>query len=145
MGSLLTTDQRICGLSNSGASLESFEEQFFRTILFKTFNLDSTWQLLTRGLGGEPRLNNCDLERYCSILSTSTTTIYSKAYYGAYPQYDSEWQSVGLVREPAAEKFHFRVVQMMIERRIPAEAAAAKSLDKIADLLVRLLPTDRRF
>jgi hypothetical protein len=29
-------------IANSGASLESFEEQFFRTILFKTFNLDST-------------------------------------------------------------------------------------------------------
>jgi alpha-glutamyl/putrescinyl thymine pyrophosphorylase clade 1 len=122
-------------IANSGASPESLEEQFFRTILFKTFSLDSTWQLLARGLGEEPRLNNCDLERFCSILSTSTTTIYSKAYYGAYPQYDSEWQSVGLVREPAAEKFHVRVVQMMLEQRVAANAAAAKSLDDIAALL----------
>jgi DNA polymerase-1 len=122
-------------IANSGASLESFEEQFFRTILLRTFNLDSTWQLLTRGLGEKPRLNNFDLNRYCSILSTSTTTIYSNAYYGAYPQRDSEWQSVGLVRESTAEKFHLRVVQMMIERGIPAKAAAANSLDEIAALL----------
>jgi len=38
-------------IANSGPSLDSFEEQFLRCILFKTFNLDSTWQLLTRGLG----------------------------------------------------------------------------------------------
>jgi hypothetical protein len=102
--------------------------------LFKTFNLDSTWQLPTAGLGEEPRLNNCDLERYCSILSTSTTPIYSNAYYGAYPQRDSEWQAIGLTREKSAEKFHLRVAQMMIERGIPAKAAEANSLDEIAAL-----------
>jgi hypothetical protein len=122
-------------IANSGASLESFEEQFFRTILFKTFNLDSTWQLLTRGLNEEPRLKNCDLERYCWILSTTTTTIYSNASYGAYPQYDSEWKAIGLTREKSAEKYHLRVVQMMIERGIPAKALAAQSLDEIAALL----------
>ena len=90
--------------------------------MFKTFNLDSTWQLLTAGLGEEPRLDNFDLNRYCSILSTSTTRIYSNAYYGAYPQLDLEWQSVGLVREETAEKFHLRVVQMMIEQGIPAKS-----------------------
>ena len=65
--------------------------------MFRTFNLDSTWQLLTAGLNNEePRLGNFDLNRYCSILSNSTTTTYSNAYYGAYPQHDSEWQAIGL-------------------------------------------------
>src|SRR4029077_13623868 len=102
-------------IANSGASHDNFEEQFLRTILFKTFNLDSTWQLLTAGLNEEPRLGNFDLNRNCSILSNNTTTIYSNAYYGAYPQRDSEWQAIGLTREKSAEKYHLRVVQMMIE------------------------------
>jgi DNA polymerase I len=123
-------------IANSGTSLESFEEQFFRTILFKTFNLDSTWQLLTRGLGEEPNLANFDLNRYSAILSTSsTTTIYSSAYYGAYPCTDKEWRDVGLAREETAEKFHLRVVEMMIAQGIPAKSLAAKSLDQIAALL----------
>jgi hypothetical protein len=122
-------------IANSGAGLDSFDEQFFRTILFKTFNLHSTWKLLTVGLGEEPRLNNFDLERYCSILSTSTTTIYSNASYGAYPCTDVEWKAIGLTREKTAKKFHLRVVQIMIELGIPAKAAAVASLDEIADLL----------
>jgi hypothetical protein len=120
-------------IANSGASLDDFAEQFFRTILFKTFNLDSTWELLTRGLGEEPRLRNFDLERYCSILPNDG--IYSNAYYGAYPQRDSEWEAVGLTREKSPKKYHLRVVQMMIEQGIPVEAVAAKSLGDIAALL----------
>jgi hypothetical protein len=96
--------------------------------VFKTFNLDSTWQLLTRGLGEEPRLDNFDLNRYRSILSTSTTTIYSNAYYGAYLKHDSEWKTIGLTCDKSAENDHLRVVQMMIKREIPAKAAAANSL-----------------
>ena len=122
-------------IANSGPSLVSFEEQFLRCILFRTFNLDSTWQLLTAGLNEEPRLGNFDLNRYCSILSNSTTTTYTAAYYGAYPQRDSEWQAIGLTREKSAEKYHLRVVQMMIEQGIPAKALAAASLDGIAALL----------
>jgi 5-hmdU DNA kinase-like protein len=122
-------------IANSGPSLVSFEEQFLRCILFRTFNLDSTWQLLTAGLNEEPRLGNFDLNRNCSILSNNTTTIYSNAYYGAYPQRDSEWQAIGLTREKSAEKYHLRVVQMMIEQGIPAKALAAASLDGIAALL----------
>jgi hypothetical protein len=122
-------------IANSGPSLVSFEEQFLRCILFRTFNLDLTWQLLTAGLNEEPRLGNFDLNRYCSILSNSTTTTYTAAYYGAYPQRDSEWQAIGLTREKSAEKYHLRVVQMMIEQGIPAKALAAASLDEIAALL----------
>jgi hypothetical protein len=103
--------------------------------LFRTFNLDSTLQLLTVGLNEEPRLGNFDLNRYCSILSNSTTTTYTAAYYGAYPQRDSEWQAIGLTREKSAEKYHLRVVQMMIEQGIPAKALAVASLDEIAALL----------
>jgi hypothetical protein len=73
------------------------------------------------------------LERYCSILPNDG--IYSGAYYGAYPCYDAEWKKVGLTREKSAKKYHLRVVQMMIERGIPAKAAAARSLDQIAALL----------
>ena len=122
-------------IANSGTSIESFEEQFFRTMAFKTFSLDSTWQLLIAGLNEEPWLDNFDLNRYCSILSTSTTPIYSNAYYGAYPRHGSEWEAIGLPREKSAEKFHLRVVQMMLEQGVPAKAGAAKSLDEIAALL----------
>jgi hypothetical protein len=120
-------------IANSGASLESFAEQFFRTILFKTFNLDSTWRLLTVGLNEEPRLGNFELNRYCQILPGEG--IYSNAYYGAFPCTDKEWADVGLAREITAKKFHLRVVQMMIEQGTPAKAFAAKSLDDIAALL----------
>jgi hypothetical protein len=118
---------------NSGPSLDSFEEQFFRTVAFKTFNLDSTWQKLTTGLGEEPRLSNFDLDRYCSILPADG--IYSNAYYGAYPCTDLEWEAIGLTREKYAKKFHLRVLQIMIEQGIPAKAAAAASLEEIAALL----------
>src|SRR5271165_5772463 len=40
-------------IATTGVSYDNFEEQFLRTILFKTFNLDSTWQLLTAGLNEE--------------------------------------------------------------------------------------------
>jgi hypothetical protein len=95
-------------IANSGASLVSFEEQFLRCILFKTFNLNSTWQLLTAGLNEEPRVSNFDLDSYCSILSTSTMTIYSNASYGAYPCTDAEWEAICLTREKTAKKFHLR-------------------------------------
>ena len=120
-------------IANSGPSLDSLEEQFLRCILFKTFNLDSTWQLLTAGLNEEPRLDNFDLNRYCQILPEEG--IYSNAYYGAFPCTDKEWTAIGLTPEKTAKNFHLRVVQMMIERGIPAKAAAAKSLNEIAALL----------
>jgi hypothetical protein len=118
-------------IANSGASLESFEEQFFRCVLFKTFNRYLTWKLLTAGLGEEPRITNFDLSRYCSILPDKG--IYSNAYYGAYPCADKEWKAVGLIREESAKKFHLRVVQMMVG--ISAKAAVAKSLYEIASFL----------
>jgi len=127
--------QAFIRIANSGAGHDNFEEQFLRTILFKTFNLDSTWQLLTAGLNEEPRVGNFDLNSYCSILSTSTTTIYSNASYGAYPCADVEWEAIGLTREKTAKKFLLRVVQIMIEQGIAAKAAAAASLDEIAALL----------
>jgi DNA polymerase I len=120
-------------IANSEASRVSFEEQFFRTILFKTFNLYSTWELLTAGLGKEPRLSNFDLQRYCVILPNEG--VYSNAYYGAFPCNNAEWQSVGLTHEKSAKKFHLRVLQMMIEHEMPAKVAGAVSLDEIAALL----------
>jgi hypothetical protein len=118
-------------IANSDASLESFEEQFFRCILFKTFNRYSTWELLTAGLGEEPRITNFDLSRYRSILPNKG--IYSNSYYGAYPCAEKEWKAIGLIREKSAKKFHLRVVQMMVG--ISAKAAAAKSLYEIASFL----------
>jgi len=87
---------------------------------------------------------NFDLNRYRSILSTSTSTIYSKAYYGAYLKHDSEWKAIGLTCEKSAENDHLRVVQMMIEREIPAKAAAANSLDENCRSLA-IAPAPRRF
>jgi hypothetical protein len=89
--------------------------------------------LLTVRLNEEPRLSNFALDRYCSILPVKG--IYSNASYGAYPSTDDEWEEIGLTREKTAKKFLLRVVEMMIERGIPAEAAAAKSLHAIAELL----------
>jgi hypothetical protein len=89
--------------------------------------------LLTVRLNEEPRLSNFALDRYCSILPVKG--IYSNASYGAYPSTDDEWEEIGLTREKTAKKFLLRVVEMMIERGIPAEAAAVKSLHAIAELL----------
>ena len=104
-----------------------------RTVLFRTFNLDPTFQKLTAGLGEEPCLSNFNLDPYCLILPAEG--IYSNAYYGAYPCKDDEWAAIGLTREKSAKKFHLRVLQMMIEQGIPAKAAAAASLEEIAALL----------
>jgi len=104
-----------------------------RTVLFRTFNLDPTFQKLTAGLGEEPCLSNFNLDPYCLILPAEG--IYSNAYYGAYPCKDDEWAAIGLTREKSAKKFHLRVLQMMIEQGIQAMTDLARSLEDIAALL----------
>jgi alpha-glutamyl/putrescinyl thymine pyrophosphorylase clade 1 len=70
-------------IANSCLSMVSAEQALFRILLFKIFNLGSTWDLLCNQLGEEPQLSNWDPTRYADILCTARTRgkkIFSAAY-----------------------------------------------------------------
>jgi hypothetical protein len=67
----------------ANSSNRSSEEAFFRILLFKIFNLTSTWELLCGELGEEPLLSNWDPNQYAEILTTArerNRKIFSSAY-----------------------------------------------------------------
>ena len=67
----------------ANSSSRSAEEAFFRVLLFKIFNLTTTWELLCAKLGEEPLLSNWNPNRYAEILTTAHNrgqNIFSGAY-----------------------------------------------------------------
>ena len=67
----------------ANSSNRSAEEAFFRVLLFKIFNLTTTWDLLCGELGEEPLLSNWNPNRYAEILTTAHNrgqNIFSGAY-----------------------------------------------------------------
>jgi hypothetical protein len=67
----------------ANSSNRSAEEAFFRVLLFKIFNLTSTWDLLCGELGEEPLLSNWGPNLYAEILTPAQKRgqkIFSSAY-----------------------------------------------------------------
>ena len=70
-------------IANSALSMVSPEHALFRILLFKIFNLGSTWDLLSNQLDEEPQLSNWDPTRYADILCAATAKgkkVFSSAY-----------------------------------------------------------------
>lgn len=99
---------------------QSWEEVFFRTILFKFFNRISTWQLLIARLG-EVRWTEYDFARYDEVLGEalfSGQKLYSAAYIVPPP----------LLGETRKHRNHLRLVELMMRDNAPTKVATAPSM-----------------
>jgi hypothetical protein len=56
-------------VANSGDSLKSFRRQFFRSLIFRFFNREDTWDYLRKALGSEPSLDNFDPALYGQLIT----------------------------------------------------------------------------
>ncbi|MGE4281332.1 MAG: nucleotide kinase domain-containing protein [Magnetospirillum sp.] len=92
-------------------SLQTPDEVFFRTILFKLFNKIETWQLLEREIG-EIRWADYRFSRYDDILSRafhSGRTLYSAAYIMANPGFGHDRKHSN----------HLLLLEEMMARQLP--------------------------
>jgi hypothetical protein len=99
---------------------QSWEEVFFRTILFKIFNRISTWQLLSAQLD-QVSWSEYDFACYDRILSEALTLgrrLYSAAYIVPSPP----------LGENRKHRNHLRLVELMMRDHAPAKVAAAPSM-----------------
>jgi len=119
-------------------SAVSFEEQFFRILLFKLFNKIETWTALTAILGEEPRLANFDLDGYDDILEelrARKVKIYSAAYMMPCP---ADYGKEGITRK---HSMHLHMIWDMLAAEIPRRLREAGNLETAYDILrgVRML------
>jgi hypothetical protein len=81
---VLDTESQSCvKIANSPLSAISAHQALFRVLLFKIYNLTSTWNLLCNELGEEPQLSNWNPDRYGEILCAEQARgkkIFSSAY-----------------------------------------------------------------
>jgi len=99
---------------------QSWEEVFFRTILFKFFNRTSTWQLLIAQLD-EVSWPEYDFARYDKILSEALVSgqkLYSAAYIVPPPP----------LGETRKHRNHLRLLELMMRDNAPAKVATAPSM-----------------
>ncbi|MHA4810208.1 nucleotide kinase domain-containing protein [Flavitalea flava] len=108
---------------------QSFEEVFFRTLLFKTFNKIDSWILFHNEIG-EITIKDFSLDRFSKILFEAIDageTIYSGAYIMASGKskfgYERKFQN------------HLCLIEMMIKEKLPKKVLKAKSLEAIFKLL----------
>lgn len=107
----------------------STEDQFFRILLFKTFNKIETWRLLERELGSLNAADFC-VDSYDKILTGALergSTIYSGAYIMA-----SGGSIFGFKRK---HQNHLRLLEMFIRDETEKRVSDCKSLHHVFDLL----------
>lgn len=114
-------------------ALQSPEEVFFRTLLFKSFNRIQTWEGLREDLGEEPSWAGFDLDRYNGALErrkADGAKLYSAAYILANPR-------SALLGKPDGRKHynHLRLLQHMMQDGAPRKIAAANSLEQLYETL----------
>jgi hypothetical protein len=115
-----------------GGGPQDEEALFFRTILFKLFNRIDTWQLLEANLRViSPK--NFVFGEYDRILSSAMERgrrIYSAAYI----------MPSGGVEGSRKHQVHLRLLELMMNERLPARLAGCRSMEE-AFLLIRAYPT----
>lgn len=107
---------------------QSWEEVFFRTLLFKIFNRVSTWQLLSDLSGGITWVGY-DFATYDKILGEALATgerLYSAAYIVPSP-------SLGEARKHSN---HLRLLELMMSDQAPAKLADAGSMAAAYEILI---------
>ena len=101
---------------------QTWEEVFFRTLVFKFFNRISTWQLLTGQLG-EVTWAGYDFAAYDEILSQALAAgdrLYSAAYIVPPPP----------LGESRKHRNHLRLLERMMGNQAPAQVADASSMSE---------------
>lgn len=107
---------------------QDWEEVFFRTLLFKFFNKESTWQLLRSELG-EVRWAAYDFQVYDRVLSTAFhrgVRLYSAAYIVPPPQ----------LGERRKHRNHLRLLKMMMSSGAPERFVEAASMREAYEVLL---------
>lgn len=102
-------------------------EVFFRTVLFKSFNRISTWQLLSEQLG-RPTWAKYDFARYDSVLTRAFAAgerLYSPAYVVPPPR-------LGEVRKHSN---HLRLIEHMMTTYAPQRLQECRSMRDAFELL----------
>lgn len=103
-------------------------EVFFRTILFKFFNKIETWEALEAAHGplSWERADLGALDRTLTAVSARGATIYSAAYIMPAPALGAERKHTN----------HLRLLERMMENRLPERARQAASLRDVYELLL---------
>ncbi|WP_327250949.1 nucleotide kinase domain-containing protein [Streptomyces sp. NBC_01244] len=107
---------------------QEWEEVFFRTLLFKVFNKESTWQLLTRELG-EVRWDVYDYGAYDRVLSgafAKSQRLYSAAYIVPPPQLGERRKHLN----------HLRLLEMMMATRAAERVLGAATMREVYEVLL---------
>jgi hypothetical protein len=106
---------------------QAWDEVFFRTLLFRTFNRISTWRLLTAQLG-EPAWGGFGFAAYDTVLSRAWAagqSLYSAAYIMPSPPLGC----------PRKHSNHLRLIELMMTSQAPARIAAAPGMRAAYDIL----------
>ncbi|WP_328842858.1 nucleotide kinase domain-containing protein [Streptomyces sp. NBC_00258] len=107
---------------------QQWEEVFFRTLLFKIFNKESTWRLLNRELG-EVRWEGYDFRAYDRVLSEAFAReerLYSAAYIVPPPQ----------LGEERKHRNHLRLLEMMMTSGAPERVLDAATMREVYEVLL---------
>ncbi|MFE2285612.1 nucleotide kinase domain-containing protein [Streptomyces sp. NPDC059443] len=107
---------------------QEWEEVFFRTLLLKIFNKESTWRLLSDALG-ELRWDGYDYRAYDDVLSRTFAAgerLYSAAYIVPPPQ----------LGEERKHRNHLRLLEMMMTSDAPQKVVAAPTLRDAYEVLL---------
>ncbi|MDX5562832.1 putative DNA base hypermodification protein [Streptomyces sp. ID05-04B] len=107
---------------------QDWTEVFFRTVLFKTFNRISTWELLCSRLG-EVSWSEFSFAAYNKVLSEAFQAgerLYSAAYVVPPP-------ALGEARKHSN---HLRLIETMMAARVPEQLAEAASMRSAFEVLL---------
>ncbi|WLQ45603.1 putative DNA base hypermodification protein (plasmid) [Streptomyces laculatispora] len=107
---------------------QQWEDVFFRTLLFKIFNKESTWQRLTRATG-EVRWSGYDYQAYDHVLSTAFAKgerLYSAAYIVPPPQ----------LGEKRKHRNHLRLLELMMTTGAPRRVLEAPTMREAYEVLL---------
>ncbi|MFD8778496.1 nucleotide kinase domain-containing protein [Streptomyces sp. NPDC059916] len=107
---------------------QDWDDVFFRTLLFKIFNKESTWQLLTRELG-EVRWADYDYREFDRVLSAAFAAgerLYSAAYIVPPPQ----------LGEERKHRNHLRLLEMLMTSGAPGRVSEAASMRDAYEVLL---------
>lgn len=110
----------------------SFENIFFRTILFKIFNKIETWKYL-EGSVGKITIDSFEVGLYQEILATAMLrgkAIYSAAYIMPSPKFGQQKKHHN----------HLLLIEYMLKKDIPKSIEGANSLESIFEIL-RSIPS----
>jgi hypothetical protein len=108
--------------------LQTTDEVFFRTLLFKLFNKINTWRELISKVGF-PTWKDFNFEKYARVLDGMMArgeTVYSAAYIMPSPNLGSERK----------HRNHLRLLEHMIKDGAPRRIAKAKTLRNVYEILL---------